>query len=204
MTIESLIARYGLAAIFLGAGVEGETSVIAGGVMAHRHLVPLWAAMAAAAAGSCVADQLFFAAGRSYRDHPRVKRMAAKPGFAKALVTLERHPVLFVMGFRFLYGLRTVSPIAIGTSHIHARTFILLNALSATIWAILFTGIGYGFGGGIERLFGGALSAGHLLPVLAGGLVLIFVVSKGVQWLHHRYADRCERTAAARREPAPN
>ena len=59
MTIETLIIRYGVAAIFVGAGVEGETSVVAGGVLAHRHLIPLWAAMAAASTGSFVADQLY-------------------------------------------------------------------------------------------------------------------------------------------------
>jgi membrane protein DedA with SNARE-associated domain len=200
MTIDSLIADYGLAAIFLGAGIEGETCVVAGGVLAHRHLLPLWAVWLAATSGSFVADQLFFASGRYFRDHPRVKRIAAKPGFAKALVTLERHPVLFVMGFRFLYGLRTVSPIAIGTSHIRTRTFLPLNALAAAIWAALFTGIGYGFGGGIERLFGGVLSADRLVPIAAVGLVALIAIAQIVRWSHHRYADRCERTASAVRQ----
>jgi membrane protein DedA with SNARE-associated domain len=196
MAIEALIARYGLAAIFLGAGVEGETCVIAGGVLAHRHLLPLSAAIAAAAAGSFVADQLFFAGGRYFREHPRVRAMAEQPGFAKALVTLERHPVLFVIGFRFLYGLRTVSPVAIGTSHIRTRIFLPLNALAAAIWGILFTGIGYGFGGGIERLLGGHLSAGHLFPLATGMVVFLIAIAQAVRWLHHRYADRCERRAA--------
>jgi len=201
MAIEALIARYGLAAIFLGAGIEGETSVVAGGVLAHRHLLPVWGVWLAAASGSLVADQLFFAAGRYFREHPRVRRMSARPAFAKALVTLERHPVLFVMGFRFLYGLRTVSPMAIGTSQIATRTFFLLNALSAAIWAALFTGIGYGFGGGIERVFGDFLASNRLLPALGVGLLLIFGVSHGVRWVHHRYADRCERAAGAARSP---
>ncbi len=205
MAIETLIARYGLAAIFLGAGIEGETSVIAGGVLAHRHYLPLWGVVVAAALGSCVADQLFFAAGRYFRDNRRVRAMTAKPAFARALVTLERHPVLFVTGFRFLYGLRTVSPVAIGTSQVPAQTFMLLNALSAAVWAILFTGIGYGFGDGIERLFGGFLSADHLLPLAAVAILFLIAVAQLVRWLHHRYADRCERAAASRaldRKPA--
>ena len=195
MAIETLVARYGLAAIFLGAGIEGETSVIAGGVLAHRHLLPLWGAIVAASLGSCVADQLFFAAGRYFRENRRVRAMAAKPAFAKALVTFEHHPTLFVIGFRFLYGLRTVSPAAIGTTHIRTRTFVLLNALSAAIWGTLFTGIGYGFGGGIERLFGG-LSVSHLIPIAAAGLVLLIGIAQFVRWSHHRYADRCEGRAA--------
>jgi len=98
--------------------------------------------------------------------------MEQRPAFAKALVTLEHHPVLFIMGFRFLYGLRTISPIAIGTSHIRSQTFFLLNALAAIVWAVLFTGVGYGFGGGIERLLDKSLSAGRLLPIA----VLVIVV----------------------------
>ena len=85
MMIQPLIARYGLAAIFIGAGVEGETSVIAGGVFAHKQFFPLWAAMLSAAAGSFFADQLFFMAGRHYRDHRFVRRITQKPAFAKAL-----------------------------------------------------------------------------------------------------------------------
>jgi membrane protein DedA with SNARE-associated domain len=195
MAIETFIARYGLAAIFLGAGIEGETSVIAGGVLAHRHLLPLSGAIIAAALGSCIADQLFFAAGRYFREHRRVRAMAAKPAFAKALVTFEHHPTLFVIGFRFLYGLRTVSPAAIGTSHILTRKFVLLNALSAAIWGVLFTGLGYGFGGGIERLFGG-VSAARLIPIGVAGLVLLIGIAQLVRRLHHRYADRCESRAA--------
>jgi len=195
MAIETLIARYGLAAIFLGAGIEGETSAIAGGVLAHRHLIPLSAAIDAASLGSCVADQLFFAAGRYFRENRRVRVMAEKPAFKKALVTFEHHPTLFVIGFRFLYGLRTVSPAAIGTSHIRTRKFVLLNALSAAIWGALFTGIGYGFGGGIERVFGG-VSVGRLIPIAVGGLVLLIGIAQLVRWLHHRYADRCESRAA--------
>jgi len=199
MTIETLIVRYGVAAIFVGAGVEGETSVIAGGVLAHRHLLPLWAAMAAASTGSFVADQLFFAAGRYFREHPRVRKIESKPAFAKAIAIFERHPTLFVLGFRFLYGLRTVSPMAIGTSHLPTRTFLLLNALSAAVWGVLFTGIGYGFGGGIERLVGDSVSLGHVLPIATVVLVLLLALAQAVRWLHHRYGDTCaERSAAAK------
>ncbi len=116
MSIETLIAQYGLAAIFVGAGLEGETSVVTGGLLAHEGLLSLGGTALAAVVGSFAADQLFFFAGRRYRDTARVRRIRAKPAFAKALDTLDRHPTVFILSFRFLYGLRTISPIAIGTS----------------------------------------------------------------------------------------
>lgn len=154
MSIETLVAKYGLIALCLGAGLEGETVVVTGGVLAHRELVPLWGAIVATAAGSFVADQSFFALGRRYRDHARVKRIMARPAFARALRTLERHPNGFILSFRFLYGLRTVSPVAIGTSQVPVGRFVALNAVAAASWAALFTGLGYGFGEGIEEVAG--------------------------------------------------
>lgn len=152
MTAETLLAQYGLAAVFVGAGLEGETATVAGGLLAHEGYWPLWAAMVAAAAGSFIADQLFFLIGRRFQDHRRVKRMRDKPGFARAMAAFERRPIGFIFIFRFLYGLRTISPIAIGTTQVSARTFMVVNAISAAVWAALFTGIGFLFGREFEGL----------------------------------------------------
>ncbi len=181
MTIEILIARYGLAALFLGAGLEGETMVVLGGIMVQRGTFPFVGAVLAAAAGSFVADQLFFAGGRRFRDHPRVRRVSARPAFARALRAFDRHPTLFVFAFRFLYGLRTVSPVAIGTTRLPTARFMALNGTAALVWATMFVSIGYWFGHGL------AAAIGRWLPswqVLAGGGIAVaaaLVVGWGVR-----------------------
>ncbi|MEG3170077.1 DedA family protein [Sphingomonas sp. LB3N6] len=177
MSIESFIAQYGLAAIFLGAAFEGETSVVTGGLLAHQHMLPLAGSAAAAVAGSFFADQLFFFAGRRYRDTKLVRRIAEKPTFAKALDTLDRHPTLFILSFRFLYGLRTISPIAVGTSHVPARTFVVLNAISALVWGVLFTGIGYVFGDGLIALVDRIMPRQKLLGVAILIAVIALVIA---------------------------
>ena len=185
MSIELLIARYGLAAIFLGAGIEGETMVVTGGVLAHNGMLPVAGVALAAAAGSFVADQAFFAFGRYYRDHPRVKRAEARPTFARALAAFERHPTAFVFGFRFLYGLRTIAPMAIGTTGIRTRRFAALNLAAALLWACLFTGIGFVFADGIERLFGRIKSAEQ---VVIGVVAVAALVTLGLHLWRRRAA----------------
>ena len=86
MTIEAIVAKYGLAALFAGAALEGEAAVVAGGVLAHQQYFPLWAAMIAAATGSFCADQAWFFAGRRMRDHRWVAAARARPAFARALM----------------------------------------------------------------------------------------------------------------------
>ena len=176
MAIEAFLARYGLAAIFVGAGVEGEAVVVTGGLLAHQGIVPLWGAIVAAVAGSFVADQIFFQIGRRYRDHPRVRRIMARPAFAKALSAFERHPAWFTLIFRFLYGVRTISPIAVGTTNVAMRTFLPLNLLAAAMWGTLFTTLGYVFGDGIEALMGRLKPSPQTLGIIAGVVVLVIAI----------------------------
>lgn len=182
MTLETIVARYGLFAIFAGAAIEGETAVAAGGLLANQGLLPLAGVMAAAAAGSAMTDWLFFALGRRFRDHPRVDRIRRRPAFARALALLERHPTKFVFAFRFLYGLRTVSPIAIGTSQIPARRFVLLNAAAAILWAVLVSSFGYLFGRGLTAAIGRLRSFEHL----ALAVVLLALIAAMIAWIVRR------------------
>lgn len=162
MTIELLIARYGLVALFLGAGIEGEACVITGGVFAHRGMLSLPAVMAAAALGSFAADQLLFLLGRRYRNLRWVRRLHQKPAFARAIRLIERYPSGFIFVFRFLYGLRTVSPVAIGTTRVAARRFLFINGLAAIVWAVAFTSVGYAFGHALEMMLGRLLTSAHI------------------------------------------
>ncbi len=147
-----MVQQFGPWAIALGAGFEGETAAVAGGVMAHRGLMPVWAAFLATAFGAFVADELFFLLGRRFRDRPFVVRTRQRPTFAKAMGFIERHPDAYILVFRFLYGLRTVSPIALGLTRVPYRRFAALNAVAALIWAAVFTAIGFHFGPVVDRV----------------------------------------------------
>ncbi|MBA2935540.1 DedA family protein [Sphingomonas sp. CGMCC 1.13654] len=170
MPLQALIARFGLGAVFLGAGLEGETAVIAGGILAHQHILSLPGVAIAGALGSFSADRAFFLFGRHFRDHPRVEKMLDKPAAERALDTLEKHPIAFVLGFRFLYGLRTISPVAVGTSDVPQARFSALNAVAAILWSLLFTAVGYGLGGPLGRYFHRPKS---IVPFLVAGLLIL-------------------------------
>ncbi|MFS8115732.1 DedA family protein [Rhizobium jaguaris] len=174
MTIELLIARYGLLAIFLGAAFEGETMVILGGVFSHRHLMTFWSAAATACAGSFLADQTLFFTGRHARHYQRIQKIIEKPAFARVTHLLERYPTGFIFAFRFIYGVRTISPVAIGMSDVSAIKFVVINAAAALIWGSFFTGIGYLFGQSIEQTFGHLPLHHHVL--IAAGIIAVLLL----------------------------
>ena len=67
---------------------------------------------------------------------------------------LDKYHTLFILGFRFLYGIRTVALFVLGASGISPIRYLALNLCGALIWAIVVGVLGYYFGHGIEVLLG--------------------------------------------------
>lgn len=173
--LHQFIVDYGLWAVFGGTLLEGESVVVLAGFLSHQRLLPLPYVMLCAFAGSFVADQLLFYLGRRYREHRFVLRIRAKPAFGKALAAIDRYPHGFILALRFLYGLRTVGPIALGVSRVSPLRFLLLNAIAAFVWAVCFSVLGYAFGQTIESALGRLHGAETKLAVAAGIGVAIFL-----------------------------
>ena len=162
--------------------------VVAGGLLSHAGYFPLPGAMAAASIGSFVADQAFFAAGRRFRDHRWVASLRERAAFARATRWMERYPIGFIFAFRFIYGLRTVSPVAIGTTHVPARTYVVVNAVAAAVWGCLFTALGYAFGHQVERALHRLRPSAQTLWIAGGAVVVLMAAAQGVRWWRQRRA----------------
>ncbi|ECG1795325.1 DedA family protein [Salmonella enterica subsp. enterica] len=178
MDINTLITHYGYAALVIGSMAEGETVTLLGGVAAHQGLLKFPLVAAAVALGGMMGDQLLYLLGRCYggkilrrfpRYHTKIRR---------AQKMIRRHPYLFVIGTRFMYGFRVVGPLLIGASRLPPKIFLPLNIVGALIWALLFTTLGY---------LGGEVIAPWLHDLdqhLRHGvwLILAIVLVVGVRW----------------------
>ncbi|EBM6090269.1 DedA family protein [Salmonella enterica] len=178
MDINTLITHYGYAALVIGSMAEGETVTLLGGVAAHQGLLKFPLVAAAVALGGMMGDQLLYLLGRCYggkilhrfpRYHTKIRR---------AQKMIQRHPYLFVIGTRFMYGFRVVGPLLIGASRLPPKIFLPLNIVGALIWALLFTTLGY---------LGGEVIAPWLHDLdqhLRHGvwLILAIVLVVGVRW----------------------
>lgn len=183
MQIEHLISQYGPLAVFVGAGLEGETAVFLGGVFAHRQLFPFWQAAVAAVFGSFLVDQIWFFVGRYAHRLAIVQRFMKTKAAARVHRLLEQHPTGFILAFRFIYGMRTVSPIAIGLTSVSATRFVVLNFGAAVIWGIAIAAIGYLFGDAVESLFGRLRPHVHLLVAVCVGIAAVALLA----FLLHRH-----------------
>jgi membrane protein DedA with SNARE-associated domain len=191
-TIHLLIEKYGLFAVFLGSLAEGESAAILAGFFAHQHVFVAWQAYAAAFLGAFLGDTTFFTVGRYFSERPFVLRLRQKPGFSHAYELVQSHPNLFVLSNRYVYGFRLVGGVAAGLSRISPVRFVVLNALSALVWAALFCGIGYVFGLGAEQIIGQKLMKHERLLIALGGGVTIGLATFFAARYFSRKAGRSE------------
>jgi membrane protein DedA with SNARE-associated domain len=193
-TIHTLIEQYGLIAVFVACVAEGETAAILAGFFSHQGVFVPWQAFVAVFLGAFGGDAAFFLFGRRFADRPFVKRMRSRPGFDRAFDLMQRHPALYVIGNRYVYGFRLVGGVAAGMSGIAAPKFVVLNAVSALVWTTLFGAIGYVFGFGAEQIIGSTL---HRHQRLLIGLCIGVVVGLVALYATHRFSRRTQKADRA-------
>jgi membrane protein DedA with SNARE-associated domain len=187
--LNDLIAHYGYLAVLLGTFLEGETILVLAGFAAHRGLLWLPGVMLAAFVGSLLSDQLFFFLGRRHGDALLARKPAWRAGVARVRELLNRYHTALILTFRFLYGLRNVTPFALGMSDVPTARFVVLNAVGAALWAIGIALLGWSVGEAAKQLLG------HLERYERG--IGAAIVAVGVAlWIWHRLAAR-RRTAAS-------
>ncbi len=154
MTLSELIQTYGYIGVVVGTFLEGETTLLLAAFAAHQGYLELPYVMTAASIGSFCGDQSFFWLGRKRREKTLARHPSLATRIEKAERLLSRYRRLVMFFFRFMYGLRTVIPFAIGMSRIPAAEFISFSVMSAVVWAVLVSGGGYLFGNALESLLG--------------------------------------------------
>lgn len=181
--LDALVARYGYPAILVGCFLEGETILVLGGFAAHRGLLWLPGVMLCAFLGSLASDQLFFYLGRRHGAAFVARRPRLQAGVARARTLVERYDTLLILSFRFLYGLRNVTPLALGMSGVPALKFAALNVVGAAVWAVAVGALGWFVGSAAKQLLG------HLERYEVRVVAAILAVGL-LAWLWRRHAQR--------------
>lgn len=174
---------------FIWAFFEGETFVIFGGMGAQLDIINIYWLIGSVWAGSFMGDQLWFWLGRKWGGKALARFPAAETRAARVLEWLERYGVGFILVFRFLYGIRNIASVAIGTSRMPYSKFAAWNFVAAGIWACSFAGAGYLFGEAAASIGENGPKILLLIALAIGGALIAL---KSLMWVRRRVASETQ------------
>jgi undecaprenyl-diphosphatase len=137
-------------AAFAGLLVPGESLVLASGFFAHRGILQLDAAMAAAGIGAVAGDNIgYYLGARLGREW--LLRKGSRFGLRKRRLSqaedfFQRQGPKAVFFGRFVGFARALVPFVAGASRMPYRKFVVYDALGAILWTVAFVTLGYVLG----------------------------------------------------------
>jgi membrane protein DedA with SNARE-associated domain len=144
--VEAYIAKYGYIGIFIGTFLEGETTVLLGGIFSKLGYMSVWMVMIYAFAGTFAGDCTFFAVGRYFGKNivERFDFIRSKVPLANKVIRKNGNFIIFMI--RFLVGIRAVILILLGCTNLKMSKFLTYSVLNSVAWSILISVIGFVFG----------------------------------------------------------
>jgi len=186
ISLESVVRSYGYWALLVGTFLEGETILMIGGLLARLGYLKLPIVMLIAFIGSFSGDQFYFFLGRLRGMELLAKHPKWQNRVHRVHQLIERYHDLIILGFRFVYGMRIMTPFVLAMNKkVKTNRFVLLNAIGAVIWSVVVAGGGYLFGYALEVI---------LKDIRRYEIGVIFVISLVgvVFWLIHKYRQNKE------------
>lgn len=173
-TLIRLLSEYGYPILFVWSMMEGELGLVMAGLLSHTGHMNVFLAIFVAGVGGFVGDQFWFYVGRYNKKYTLEFFRSHRRKVALAHLLLKKYgwPIIFIQ--RYLYGLRTIIPMAIGTTRYDKRKFALINLISAFIWAALTIVLTYVFGAPILELIKLAKAHWYFAIPFGGAIIGIF------------------------------
>ena len=131
------LSTYGYLVVFLYSLGGGMVAIIAAGVLAQLGNMDVTVSIVLAAVANAMGDTLLFYVSRYNRAAvmPYIVKHKRKLAFSQILFKKHGNKIIFFK--KFIYGLKTLVPLAIGLTKYSFAKFSVINVVSAAIWAIL-------------------------------------------------------------------
>ena len=131
------LATYGYIALFLYSLGGGFVGLMAAGVLSYMGKLDLATSMAVAMLSNFLGDTLLFYMAR-YHKHDVLKYFHKhRRKLALSHMLMKKHGNWIIFMQKFVYGIKTLIPLAIGITKYDFVKFSVLNFLAAIVWTLV-------------------------------------------------------------------
>lgn len=130
------ISTYGYLVLFFYSLGGGMVAIIAAGVLSYNGNMDLKISIFLAALANFIGDTMLFYLSRYNKQAvmPYFSKHKRKLAFCQILMKKYGDKIILIK--KFIYGLKTIIPIAIGLTRYSFVKFSVINAISSLIWSV--------------------------------------------------------------------
>lgn len=171
--LSQIIEQYGIYAVFALCTVEGDITLLLSGAMAHGNFFGSYSflkVVIAGALGGMAGDCIGYGVGRIFHENAKDYRFyqMAQPRIERLI---EKFGAFSLVISKYIYGIRIAMCVFHGIGKMPFLRFLILDAISCTLWAFLLGAVGYTFSGAITTIIGDFTQIG-----IALFFIILFVV----------------------------
>ncbi len=185
--LSQIIEQYGIYAVYALCTVEGDMTLLISGVMSHGGFFGKWGFLKvflAGTLGGMTGDLFAYSVGRFFRERVKGYRFyqMAQPRIEKLINKFGGFSIIIS---KYIYGIRAGMCLFNGIGRMPFWRFLMMDAISCSIWVLLLSGAGYLFSGTITSILGDFQRAGIALFFIAlVGIIAFYMIEH--YWLSEK------------------
>lgn len=176
----SSISTYGYVILFFYTLGGGMVAIIAAGILSYGGKLDLGICIAIAALSNFIGDTILICLARYNKNTVMPYFKSHKRKLALVQVLFKKHGDKIIFIKKYIYGLKTLVPLALGLTKYSMKKFTIINAICSIIWAVSLGISSYFAGNLFIRIFNFFSQNTIFMFVLI--LILIIVI-----WLYFNY-----------------
>jgi membrane protein DedA with SNARE-associated domain len=174
-TLTSL-ATYGYIILFLYSFGGGFFAIVGAGVLSYAGKMDLTTSMAVAFTSNMLGDMFLFYLARYQKHEFHNFLLKHRRKIALAHVYMKKYGSFVVFIQKYVYGIKTVVPIAIGLTKYDMRKFMILNVFASALWVLVFGLASYYSGEYLLKGIAYATENPIVYPIFIGTILTLVVL----------------------------
>jgi len=138
--MESFIHNWGYIALFLYSFGGGMLALAIAGVFSFSGELNIYTSIIVAFSANFIGDQFLFYIARTNKSQAKAMMQKHKRKIALAHLMMKKYGKIVVFLQKYIYGIKTLIPLAMGLTKFNFKTFTIFNFFASILWAII---VGY-------------------------------------------------------------
>ncbi|PAF49390.1 hypothetical protein BKH41_01610 [Helicobacter sp. 12S02232-10] len=166
---------WGYLILFLYCMGSGYVGIVVAGILSSLGSMDIGISILVAFLGNTFGSSVLAFLGRYQKSEIFKYFSKHRRKVALVHIWMKKYGIWLIFINKYIYGVKTIVPIAIGLSKYDLKKFLILNAFSCGIWAVFLGMVSFFASEFIKRIFSAASDMPYLMP-------LIFIVFVVVIW----------------------